>query len=102
MTIIMTKDGQVRPLQPSDLKEVAERDTRIRQLEQLNTTLAAQIDRMRPVVDAVRDDNDNDYKYRARLRRTIVLYDAAMAQLSREPPDSTAHLDNDECCHFQD
>jgi alkyl hydroperoxide reductase subunit AhpC len=34
------------------LKEVAERDTRIRQLEVLNATLAAQIDRMRPVIQA--------------------------------------------------
>jgi hypothetical protein len=30
MTVVMTKDGRVRPLQPSDLKEVAERDRWLR------------------------------------------------------------------------
>jgi hypothetical protein len=52
MTIVMTKDGQVRPLGLADLKDVAERDTRIRQLEALNATLAAQVDRQRPVIEA--------------------------------------------------
>lgn len=52
MALVMTKDGQVRPLQPSDLKEVAKRDERIRQLEELNKVLAAEVDRMRPVVEA--------------------------------------------------
>lgn len=52
MTIIMTKDGRVRPLQASDLKEVAERDDRIRQLEKQCADLAAEVDRQRPVVEA--------------------------------------------------
>jgi hypothetical protein len=52
MAIIMTSDGRVGPLEPADLKEVTERDTRIRQLEALNATLAAQVDRMRPVIEA--------------------------------------------------
>lgn len=52
MAIIMDKNGSVRPFQMSDLTEVAQRDERIRQLERLNATLAAEIDRMRPVAEA--------------------------------------------------
>jgi hypothetical protein len=53
MSIIMDSDGRVRPFQVSDLKEVAERDRRIAQLERLNASLAAQCDRLGKVVDAV-------------------------------------------------
>lgn len=52
MAIVMTKDGLVRPLELADLTEVAERDKRIAQLEALNATLAAQIDRQAKVVKA--------------------------------------------------
>lgn len=49
----MRRDGSVSPLRPTDLKEVAERDERIRQLEKLNAALSAEVDRQRAVVDAV-------------------------------------------------
>lgn len=55
MSIVMDGDGRVRPFQVSDLKEVAERDIRIEQLERLNATLAAQVDRMEKVVEAAID-----------------------------------------------
>lgn len=62
MGLIMTEDGHVRPLRVSDLKEVAERDERIRQLQQLNATLTAEINRMRPVVDAAIKWNETNYR----------------------------------------
>lgn len=53
MAMVMTKDGQVRPMKLSDLKEITERNRRIEQLEKLNAALQAQIDQMRPVITAV-------------------------------------------------
>ena len=85
MGLVMTKDGQVRPLRLEDLKEVAERDERIRQLEQLNATLAAQVDRMRPVVDAAQkwsntyDDGAEDTP----LLEAVTEYYGQMAQLAK-------------------
>jgi hypothetical protein len=52
MAIVMTKDGHVRPLQPSDLKEVAGRDERIRQLERQCAVLSTHVDRQGRVVEA--------------------------------------------------
>jgi hypothetical protein len=86
MAIIMTSDGQVRPLQPADLKDIAERDTRIRQLEQLNATLAAQVDRMRPVVTAAWGWRLSEgAPVRAVvLSEAVDAYQSAMAQLAKE------------------
>lgn len=53
--IVMRADGSISAMKPSDLKEVAERDERIRALERINATLAAEVDRMRPVVERVND-----------------------------------------------
>lgn len=81
MTLIMTKDGNVRPMQMMDLKEVADRDVRIAQLEALNATLAAQVDQMRPVVDAA-----CNWEYRPReLEQAVIVYRTAMAVLTKEP-----------------
>jgi hypothetical protein len=70
---------------------------RIQQLEALNATLAAQVDRMRPVVDtalvvarAVRETTDWTVG-EAALEYAARVYQEHMAQLVRE-----------ECCHFQD
>jgi hypothetical protein len=85
MAIVMTKDGHVRPLRPSDLKEVAERDERIRQLERLAATLAAQVDRMRAVVEAAIDTSEHGCGVcEARLDREVATYTEAMAQLAKE------------------
>lgn len=89
MAIVMTKDGQVRPLQLADSKEVAERDERIVALEKLNATLAAQVDRMRPVVDAalvlassLRGIADWSVEESA-LEYAARMYQQAMAQLAK-------------------
>ena len=50
--IVMRADGSVSAMKATDLKEVAERDRRIRQLEELNRVLSTEVDRMRPVVEA--------------------------------------------------
>lgn len=42
-------------------RDVTDRDERIRQLEQLNSTLAAEIDKMRPIVEAAQYWNGCDY-----------------------------------------
>jgi hypothetical protein len=81
MTVIMASDGQV-----------AERDTRIRQLEQLNATLAAQVDRMRPVIEAAgvlasslrRHESESWSGCEEALERAVTEYKSAMAQLARE------------------
>lgn len=62
MVLVMRQDGTVSPLRPTDLKEVAERDERIRQLEKLNATLSAEVGRMRPVVDAALTWNRTNYR----------------------------------------
>lgn len=83
MAIVMTKDNQVRPMELSDLKEVAERDRRIEQLEKLNSQLAAEIDRCRPVITAVVGYRDCDQygwdKSAARmvLIETIAAYESS-------------------------
>ena len=83
MAIIMTKEGRVRQLEASDLKEVAERDERVRQLERLNAGLAEQVDRMAKVVDAAiewRDycvaESDDD-----KLLEAISDYEQQVAEL---------------------
>lgn len=50
--MFVMRDGQIRRPQLSDVKEVAERDDRIRQLEKQCASLAAEVDRQRPVVEA--------------------------------------------------
>lgn len=50
--IVMRNDGTISPMKPTDLKEVADRDERIKQLERLNATLSAEVDLQRPVVEA--------------------------------------------------
>jgi hypothetical protein len=73
-----------------DLYDVAIR--RIHQLEELNATLAAQVDRMRPVVEAAQADSSNSYKYRARLKRVVALYDTAMVQPTKGEWNGTQPL----------
>lgn len=74
--IVMRRDGSVSRLRPSDLKEVAERDERIRQLEQLNAMLSAEVDRLR-------------HEYDEEVTEFIAGYDAGQVGLpeSAEPPD---------------
>lgn len=87
MTFVMRNDGSVSAMKATDLKEVAEHDARIRQLEQLNATLAAEIDRMRPVVEAAYQWHSLS-KYRPEhyldheqdLANAIVTYEAAKEQ----------------------
>lgn len=85
MAIVMTKDGQVRPLRPGDLREVAERDERIVALEQQCAVLAAQIDRQARVVDAAIEwknyslaESDND-----ELLEAIADYERETAGLAK-------------------
>jgi hypothetical protein len=85
MGLIMTDDGHVRPLRVEDLREVAERDQRIRQLEQLNAALAAQVDRMRLPVRMAQAWCQVDSKAtRDGLRYAVITYDRTMAQLAGE------------------
>ena len=85
MTIVMTKDGQVGPLQPADLKEVAERDARIAALEKLNATLAAQVDRDRLVIKMAELWRDNEKGFtRIALREAVDTYRRTLAQLAKE------------------
>jgi hypothetical protein len=70
---------------------------RIQQLEALNATLAAQVDRMRPVVDtalvvarAVRETTD------------WTVGEAALEYAARVYQEHMARLVREECCHFQD
>jgi len=80
MSIVMDSDGRVRPFRVSDLKEVAERDRRIEQLERLSATLAAQVDRQALVLVAVRRWEANDKaSTRNGVRAALAAYDAAMA-----------------------
>jgi hypothetical protein len=84
MVLVMTKDKQVRPLRLGDLKEVAERDERIRQLEQLNKVLAEQIDRMRPVVDAaVAYRHERPFVFMTPFDKAVDAYERQMAQLAK-------------------
>lgn len=86
MAFVVTKGKQVRPLRAGDLKEVAERDERIRQLEQLDATLAAQVDRMRPVVavaEAIAEHGMSMARYND-LRVVVYKYHTAMAQLAKD------------------
>jgi multidrug resistance efflux pump len=86
----MTDDGHVRPLRVEDLREVAEQDKRIQQLEAQCATLAAQVDRMRPVIEAAQArveslrqihpdgwTQDEDV-----LVRDVTTYERQMAQLA--------------------
>lgn len=65
--IVMRPDGSVSAIKPTDLKEVAERDERIKALEKQCAVLAAEVDLLRPVVDAAIEwkhyslaESDND------------------------------------------
>lgn len=85
MTLVMTNDGKVRPLELGDLKDVAARDGRIRQLEALNALLAEQVDRMRPVVDAAIATTEHGCGLcQARLDNEVATYQRQMAQLAKE------------------
>jgi hypothetical protein len=70
---------------------------RVCQLEALNATLAAQLDRQARVVEAAQTWNnckygsDEESVAGMRLSEIVNDYDDSMAQLVRE-----------ECCHFQD
>lgn len=67
------------------MKEVAERDTRIAALEKQCAMLAAQVDRMRPVVDAAQRWTRNDKGFlRIHLRTAVINYEHEMAQLAKE------------------
>lgn len=56
----VTTDTDV--LSISDRQREAERDERIRQLEKLNASLAAEVERMRPVVEAAIKWNETNYR----------------------------------------
>jgi hypothetical protein len=58
-------DRKLQPVEVSSLKEVVERDKRIQQLEKLNATLAAEVDRMRPVVEAAVEWRRDGYERKA-------------------------------------
>jgi hypothetical protein len=91
MIIVMTEDGRVRPLQPSDFKEVAERDRRIEALERQCATLAAQVDRDRLVIKMAELWRDNEKGFtRIGLREAVDTYRHTMAQLAKEKHDGTA------------
>lgn len=78
MGLIMTEDGHVRPLRVSDLKEVAERDERIHQLEELNRALAAEVDAQRPVVEAAIDMKEHGCgQCETALEQAVVTYQAS-------------------------
>lgn len=77
-------------MQPSDLKEVAERDERIAALENQCATLAAQVDRQCPVVEAaityaraLRLTSDW-WEGEAPLEHAVRVYQRQMAQLAKE------------------
>lgn len=53
--IVMRADGSVSAMKATDLKEVAERDRRIRQLEELNRVLSAEVDVQRQREHALSD-----------------------------------------------
>jgi uncharacterized phage infection (PIP) family protein YhgE len=81
----MDKDGKIRPLSLSDIKEVSERDERITQLEQLNSLLAEQIDRMDKVIKIARQWHNNDKGFtRIALHNALDQYDAKMKQMAKE------------------
>lgn len=83
MAIIMTEDGNVRPLRLTDFAGLAERDKRIRELEALNSTLA-QIDRMTPVVKAATDMKEHGCgQCEAQLDRAVTIYEQQMAALAK-------------------
>jgi hypothetical protein len=74
--------------------EFAVYDQRIQQLEQLNATLAAQIDRQTKVVDAARLWNSINHRDTEGVERSLAIlgdkcdeYDAAIAQLARTVGD---------------
>jgi len=58
--------------------------TRIAALERLNKSLAEQVDRMQLVIDAAGDNQENDYKYRARVKRAMMIYSTQMARLTKD------------------
>ena len=64
--------------------EFAKYERRIKQLEQQCATLAAQVDRMQLVIDAAGDNQENDYKYRARVKRAMMIYNTQMARLTKD------------------
>jgi hypothetical protein len=58
---------------------------RVGQLERLNASLAAQVDRMRPVVEAASQwARDDKGLLRVRLRTAIINYEAEMDKLMKE------------------
>ena len=63
--------------------EINKRDERIRQLEALNATLAAQIDRTQPVVDAARVVADIGIGGWVNLHGEVQRYDAQMTELAK-------------------
>jgi hypothetical protein len=82
---IMTDDGHVRPLRLEDLKEVAERDRRIQELEQLNAALAAQVDRMDVVMKAAKTWAGSDKGFtRIALRTAVINYVSQMEKLAKQ------------------
>jgi hypothetical protein len=84
MGLIMTDDGHVRPLRVEDLREVAERDQRIRQLEAQCAALAAQVDRQARVVDAAVNMAEHGCGLcEAKLDDAISDYKQQMAQLEQ-------------------
>lgn len=69
-------------------REVTDRDQRIKQLERLNATLSAEIDRMRPVVEAAQGLVYLDVLFHAgelskvslKLDNAVAAYEAAKGQ----------------------
>jgi hypothetical protein len=59
---------------------IAERDKRIQQLEKLNAALAAEVDRMRVVVEAARDWFNGASNWSVTLAKAVATYE----QSSRE------------------
>jgi uncharacterized protein YhbP (UPF0306 family) len=88
--MLVVKDGETRPMQPLDLKEVAARDARIQQLERLNAQLAVQVDRQTKVIDAVQALAEAQMlqgSFGPRisdLYEALRTYNAQMAQLAKE------------------
>lgn len=77
--------GKMTPCAMSTDEIVAELDQRVKALYQLNLELAAQVDRMRPVVDFARTWHANDKGFtRIALHNAVSHYNTAMAQLAKE------------------
>ena len=86
MTLVRLGDRKLQPVDVSKLREVVERDERIRQLEALNAILATEIDKLRPsselaytlffILKDINTDSLTEYE-QGFVERMRVVYEAA-------------------------